>query len=295
MDELRIGVIGVGGRGNLAGHAHNPDEGVRVVAGADVYEPALERFKERYGKDSELFLTDDYRKLLERKDIQAVFITSPDYLHEEQAVAALRAGKAVYLEKPMAITIEGCDRILQTAFETKSKLYVGHNMRHMAFVLKMKELIDGGAIGEVKTAWCRHFVGYGGDAYFKDWHSERSKANSLMLQKACHDIDVIHWLCGSYSKRVNAMGGLTVYDQVKDRRKAEERGNPAFNNENWPPLSQTGLSPIIDVEDLNMAQMELQNGVFVSYQQCHYSPDSWRNYTFIGTEGRIENFNDFGG
>jgi predicted dehydrogenase len=81
-------------------------------------------------------------------------VTTPDFLHEEQAVAALEAGKAVYLEKPMAITIPGCDRILETAYRTKTRLYLGHNMRHMAFVLKMKELIDEGAIGEVKAAWC---------------------------------------------------------------------------------------------------------------------------------------------
>ena len=59
--ELRIGVIGAGGRGGLAGHAHRPEEGVRLVAGADVVERALEQFKERYGP--EVFVTTDYREL----------------------------------------------------------------------------------------------------------------------------------------------------------------------------------------------------------------------------------------
>ncbi|HIJ72769.1 MAG TPA: Gfo/Idh/MocA family oxidoreductase [Candidatus Hydrogenedentes bacterium] len=291
--ELRIGVIGAGGRGALAAHAHKPDDGVRLVAGADVRPEPLERFKEAYGAG--VFVTTDYRELLNRDAIEAVFVTSPDYLHEEHAVAALEAGKSVYLEKPMAITIEGCDRILETAYQTKSKLYLGHNMRHMSFVQKMKELIDGGAIGEVKAAWCRHFVCYGGDAYFKDWHSERAKSTGLLLQKAAHDIDVIHWLCGGYTKRVNAMGALTLYHRIKARRKENERGDPAFVPTNWPPLAQTGLSPIIDVEDLSMMQMELDNGVLAAYQQCHYTPDAWRNYTIIGTEGRIENFGDLPG
>ena len=145
-------------------------------------------------------MTDDYRQLLALKDIGAVFVTTPDYLHEEHAVAALKAGKAVYLEKPMAITIEGCDRILRTAYERKVKLYLGHNMRHMAVIRKMRELIRKGAIGEVKAGWCRHFVGYGGDAYFKDWHADRSKSTSLLLQKGAHDIDVLHWLCGGYTR-----------------------------------------------------------------------------------------------
>ena len=290
MDELRIGVIGAGGRGGLAAHAHKPETGVRLVAGADIVPETRVKFKERYGPDT--FVTDDYHELLQRADIDAVFVSSPDFLHEEHAVAALEAGKHVYLEKPMAITIEGCDRILRAAFAAKRKIYLGHNMRHMSFVLKMKELIDKGAIGEVKAGWCRHFICYGGDAYFKDWHAERSKTTSLLLQKGAHDIDVLHWLCGGYSTRVNAIGALTLYNQIQDRHAPDERGDASYCFDHWPPLAHKGLNPIIDVEDLSMMQMQLDNGVFCSYQQCHYTPDGWRNYTIIGTEGRIENFGD---
>ena len=288
--ELRIGVIGVGGRGWLAINAHNPERGLRVVAGADVNPQAFQKFSRWYGPDA--LVTDDDREIVARDDIGAVFVTSPDYLHEEHAVAALEAGKAVYLEKPMAITIEGCDRILRAAAEHHAKLYVGHNMRHMAFVRKMKDLIEAGAIGEVKAGWCRHFVAYGGDAYFKDWHAERSKATSLLLQKGAHDIDVLHWLCNGYCRRVNAMGGLTLYDRIPDRHDPRERGDATFKTENWPPLAQRGLNPVIDVEDISLMQMELDNGAFASYQQCHYTPDAWRNYTIIGTQGRVENFGD---
>ena len=288
--ELRIGVIGAGGRGSLARYAHKPEEGVRVVAGADIREEALAEVKERYGLDA--LATTDYRELLARPDIDAVFVTSPDFLHEEHAVAALEAGKAVYLEKPMAITIEGCDRILEAAYRTKRKLYLGHNMRHLPMCVKMKALIEQGAIGEPKVGWCRHFVGYGGDAYFKDWHAERSKSTSLLLQKGAHDIDILHWLCGGYTKRVVGMGGLTLYDRITDRHAPSERGDASWQLENWPPLSQKGLNPIIDVEDVSMMLMELASGVFASYQQCHYTPDGWRNYTIIGTQGRIENFGD---
>ena len=130
-------------------------------------------------------------------------------------------------------------------------------MRHFAVVLKMKELIDAGAIGKVKAGWCRHFVSYGGDAYFKDWHADRRTATGLLLQKGAHDIDVLHWLCGGYTKRVSAMGALTLYDQISDRHDPSERGNAAFVADNWPPLSQKGLNPVLDVEDLSMVMMQL--------------------------------------
>ncbi len=292
MKELRIGVIGTGGRGELAFHAHEPDNGVRIVAGADVYPPGFKRFHERAGDDA--FTTGDYRELLKRDDVDAVFVCTPDYCHEEHAVAALESGKPVYLEKPIAITMDGADRVLKTAYETGSKLFLGHNMRYFESILKMKEVIDSGAIGDVRAAWCRHFVSYGGDAYFKDWHSERKHSTGLLLQKGAHDIDVIHWLAGAYTKQVVAMGKLDVYDKCK-RRNRETRGDASFDSKHWPPEECNGFSPIIDVEDHTMLLMNLANGVQASYLQCHYTPDSSRNYTFIGTKGRVENIGDSGG
>lgn len=296
--ELRIGVLGAGGRGWLSRNAHHVN-GAKVVAICDIREVALENYqkfiedknKEDGTKDT-VYKTDDYKKLLARKDVDAVFITTPDYLHEEMAVAALKAGKTVYCEKPLAITIEGCDRILKTAMETGSKLFVGHNMRHMDYILKMKELIDSGVIGQVQACWCRHFINYGGDAYFKDWHSEQQYTTGLLLQKGAHDIDVIHWLCGGYTKRVVGMGKLSVYNRNPNRRSADDTGNASWSNANWPPLEVDGLSPVIDVEDESTVMMQLDNGVMANYMQCHYTPDCCRNYTFIGDKGRIENMDE---
>lgn len=291
QNEIGIGVIGAGGRGGLALYAHRPGQGVRITAGADVNPEALSRFNQRCGGD--VFTTNDYREIIARPDVHAVFVTSPDYLHEEHAVAALEAGKAVYLEKPMAISIEGCDRILETARSTGTKLYLGHNMRHFGSVLKMKEIIDSGLIGEVRAAWCRHFVSYGGDAYFRDWHSEQRYSTGLLLQKGAHDIDVIHWLTGAYSVAVAAMGSLSVYNNCP-RRDESKPGDPSFRTERWPPLEQRGFSPVINVEDHTMLLMQLENGAQAAYLQCHYTPDAWRNYTFVGTRGRIENLGESG-
>lgn len=290
MNEIKIGVIGSGGRGAVAGYAHHPDRGSRVVACCDINPVTLAKNRDRYGPD--LFTTGNYQELLDL-DLDAVFVTTPDFLHEEVAVAALSAGKAVYLEKPMAITTEGCDRILQVAVRTEGRVFVGHNMRHMPFVRKMKQLLDAGAIGEVKTAWCRHFVGNGGDYYFKDWHAERRYSNGLLLQKGAHDIDILHWLCGGYAKRVNALGALMVYGDAPGR--GEPLPGPVrpdfdlHEGFHWPPATQTRLNAHIDVEDVSLMQMELDNGVLASYQQCHFTPDYWRSYCIIGTEGRMEN------
>ena len=126
-------------------------------------------------------------------------------------------------------------------------------MRHMPVIRLMRDIVSSGRIGEVKAVWCRSFVGDGGDRFFKDWHAERTNLNTLLLQKGAHDIDVIHWLAGGYSRRVSAMGGLTVYDQVTDR--ADHTGQVVTEwldrERNWPPLAQRGLNPVIDVEDIS--------------------------------------------
>ncbi len=290
MKMMKIGVIGTGGRGHNAWQTHKPEQGWEIVAGADIKQKAREEFKEKFpGAD----VFNDYRDVLKIKDIDAVFICTPDYCHEEQAIAALEAGKALFLEKPMAITIEGCDRILKTAYDTGSKLFIGHNMRYFPVILKMKEIIDSGVIGEIQCGWCRHFIGYGGDAYFRDWHSEQKNTTGLLLQKGAHDIDVMHWLMGTYTKAVVGMGMLSVYNRCA-RRSPDTEGCAKWDNSQYPPLTQTGFSPIIDVEDHNMIMMQMENGAQATYMQCHYAPDAERNYTFIGTRGRIENIGDYG-
>ncbi|HRJ73450.1 MAG TPA: Gfo/Idh/MocA family oxidoreductase, partial [Terrimicrobiaceae bacterium] len=267
-----------------------PEDGLRLIAVCGLSLDNLDDYREKCG--DELLITKDFGQILDHSAVNAVFICTPDHLHAGQAIAALHAGKHVFLEKPMAISIEDCDRILSAARESRGKLYVGHNMRFFPVVQKMRQLIVQGCIGEIEAIWCRHFISYGGDAYFKDWHSERRNTNSLLLQKGAHDIDVIHYLAAGYTEKVTGMGKLSVYSRVEDRRNSAEAGNARFDPQNWPPLSQKKLSPLIDVEDHSMLLMQLDNGVQASYMQCHYTPDDCRNYTVIGTAGRIENYGD---
>ena len=290
--DLRIGVVGMGARSELATYVDQPGQGSVVAAICDINPAILARHGDAF---PHAVRAHDYRDLF-GMDLNAVLILTPDWTHEDICVDFLEHSIPCFLEKPIAITTSGADRILQTARNADTVLYVGHNMRHMPVVTQLRALIASGAIGEVKTIWCRHFVGNGGDYYFKDWHADRRYVNTLLLQKAAHDIDVIHWLAGAYTRKVSAFGDLAVYGQVTDRRSHDgELMGDWFSLDNWPPLAQKGLNPVVDVEDLSVVNMVLENGVIATYQQCHFAPDYWRNYTVIGTQGRIENFGDDGG
>jgi predicted dehydrogenase len=291
MEDIQIGIVGYGIRGGLATHAHRPGQGSRIVAVCDPRESRRIAARNAYGPDLRVF--DRAEELLQER-LDAVFIMSPDWMHDEHAVAALRAGIACYVEKPLAITLDGADRVLRTAFETRVGLYVGHNMRHMPIIVEMRKLIRSGTIGRVTSIWCRHFIGNGGDYFFKDWHADRRNTTGLLLQKGVHDIDVIHWLAGGYTRRVSAMGALTVFGEIKHHADNEYRVDKGWSDYKrfWPPRTQQGLYKTVDVEDLSLALLSLDNGVLASYHECHYTPDHWRNYTIIGTEGRMENFGD---
>lgn len=295
MTRMRVGVVGIGARSPLAALVDSSPVPARLVAAADTAPDAAARARRFLPAGVEV--VGDHRELLGR-GVDGVVIATPDDTHEELAVDFLRAGVAVYLEKPLAVTTQGADRVLRAARASGTRLYVGHNMRHMAVVRRLKSIVDSGRIGQVKAIWCRHFVGNGGDYYFRDWHAERSRVNSLLLQKAAHDIDVMHWIAGSSAQQVVGMGGLMVYDRAGRR---EEGASPQgsmkdwFSYDNWPAEELEGLNPVIDVEDMSMLMMRMRNGVMASYQQCHFTPDYWRSYTVIGTRGRAENFGDGAG
>lgn len=290
---LSVAVIGTGARAEIAEHVAKARPGSGVTAAVDTDPAGRRRAAELFG---DVPVHHDHRALIAAGGVDAAIVTTPDHTHADIAVDLLRAGVAVYLEKPLATTLADADRVLTTAAETGTPLYVGHNFRHAGVVRLMREIIERGEIGTVKTVWVRHFVGNGGDYYFKDWHADRSKTGTLLLQKASHDIDVVHFLASGYSRRVVGMGDLMIYGDIQDRRERPGETMPDwFSYDNWPPATQTGLNPVVDVEDVSMMLMTLDNGVMASYQQCHFTPDYWRNYTVIGTEGRLENIGDTAG
>lgn len=302
MSELRIGVIGATGRGTMARHWHDPGGRSVLVGAADPSEEALDWF--RGNVNEKAFTTRDHRALLDRKDVDAIAVMSPDDTHEQFVCEAFEAGKHVFSEKPMAITTEGCDRMLRAWVDSGKRFMIGFNLRYANLFRVMKEAIDSGAIGEVKAVWVRHFVGHGGDWYYHDWHAESRRSTGLLLQKASHDIDMIHWLTGRYTERVVGCGGLAYYggDKPNDLRCPdcdEQDTCVEYQDLSESPsaikvnkMNQCVFREEVDVEDNSIVMMELAGGIKASYMQCHFAPDYWRNYTFIGTEGRIENLDD---
>ena len=174
-DKIRVGFIGVGNRGWKLLRSFMSHDNVDIVALCDVYEPYLQRDLSKVDKrlvselggkippmgENEMFKGKvdrykDFRELLERKDIDAVCISTPDHWHAVQMILACQAGKDVYVEKPLSITIQEGRRMVEVAKETNRVVQVGINRRGSRIYQEAAKLVQGGKIGQVSVARAYH-------------------------------------------------------------------------------------------------------------------------------------------
>lgn len=146
-DQINLALIGAGIQGIYDTQAALRVEGVTLVAACDLYSGRLDRAKELWGQD--IFVTRDYREILNRKDIDAVIIATPDHWHQTIAVAALTSGKHVYCEKPMVQNFEEGQEII-TAQKNSGKIcQIGSQGMSSLGNEKAKQLYEDGAIGDI--------------------------------------------------------------------------------------------------------------------------------------------------
>ena len=142
---LRIGIVGLGRAGArmLSAIARHPD--IRVTAAADLHRQHLERFQADFGG----LTFDDPAALCASPEVDAVYVASPHEYHAEHAILAAAHGKHVLVEKPMALTLEECDRMIDAAERSSVVLIVGHTASFNPGVQKMRQLIASGDMGRL--------------------------------------------------------------------------------------------------------------------------------------------------
>jgi len=149
LAPIRIGIIGCGFAGSMHALAFKPhiESGdVQLVAACDIDEDNAEIMANEYNMD---FHCTDWHDIINREDVDAISIALPHFLHAEVAIAAAQAGKHVFCEKPMAFSLEDCDRMIEAAKNANVKLMVAETYRFMPSMVKIKEIIDAGLIGNV--------------------------------------------------------------------------------------------------------------------------------------------------
>lgn len=241
MIRARVGILGVGNRGGSAYGRYmlrRPDL-AEVVALADPRRDRLEAVAAEHGVAAEHLYADWSGLLRQERDLDAVIIALPDRLHYRAAMAAMRHGAAILLEKPICPSEGEIRRLYAAAQRHGADITVAHVLRHTPFFLRIKELLDRGAIGALQTLSHTEQVGYWhfAHSYVRGNWRRLDEASPMILAKACHDLDVLRWLVGSRCVHVDSVGRLGHFIRANAPAGATERCNQGCAVERACPYS----------------------------------------------------------
>ena len=213
---IRVAVIGAGERGVYVLGARAVERmtetGIVIRVLCDTNRARAEEgrdyLQERYreiGASVSIHVETDFRHAVSRDDVDSVFVTSYTSEHREPTVAALRAGKQVYLDKPMATTLEDADGIMQAETEAGRPLIMGFTRRYEPTWRRTVELLQAGAIGKLETILLRSVIPYA--RYLQRWHRRRDRSGGALNDKVSHYFDALNWIAGSRAEQLSAIGG----------------------------------------------------------------------------------------
>lgn len=193
--KLKAALIGCGGMGmthNLSLKALAEEMDVEVVAIADCRKEFLEKGAAVW-PDARTYGTG--MELIEKETPDFVHICLPSYLHAEHAIAAMRRGCHVFVEKPVCLTQEECEQLLAAERETGVKVMVGQVLRSFPEYLYLKKVYEEGSLGELKSLVMQRICGrvkWG----FENWFHDEKKSGSVVLDLHIHDLDFLRYMMG---------------------------------------------------------------------------------------------------
>ncbi|MHB8521663.1 MAG: Gfo/Idh/MocA family protein [Limisphaerales bacterium] len=230
---------------------------------------------------------------LVRSDLDAVFIATPNFTHTPLALEAVRAGKHLFLEKPVGVTRAECRRLLEAVGRTHRVVMVGHELRYSALFQKIKALVVAGVLGRPRLVWTREFRG----PFQKksgDWILDDRQSGGTLVEKNCHHFDLMNWWVGARPKRVCAFGGCAVNFVSSDGKAPERRvQSPESRVPSPKPGCRTPHSalriehPVLDHVTVSF---EYENGVRGSLQLCLFArdfPDAELEMGIVGDAGEL--------
>lgn len=196
MSELRAGLIGCGGNGG--GHAKSVRDikGMRIAAYCDVMGEKAQKCCEEYGGD---YHTTEAERLFSDPDLDAVYICTHHDTHADLCVRAARAGKHIFVEKPLALAVEECVEVCRAVEGSGVKLFTAFKMRYYDMVLKAKELIPEPLVITMQMMDRR----WPDDA----WANDPVKGGGNVLSQGCHSCDIMRYVMGADPLEVYAVGG----------------------------------------------------------------------------------------
>jgi len=264
--QIGVGMVGVGNRGGYVMKSVMAQTGVRVAAICDIKPDRLDKAASAAARDNPAVYR-DYRALIDDKGVNAVHISTPCDLHVEHAIAALKAGKHVYLEKPVGITPASIGELVKVARQANRVIQVGQQLRSDPRMRKTIERIHQGVIGKVVMIKAQRHAGddLPHDSSSADWFFDAKRSGDVIVEMSVHNLDVCNWAANSRPERASGFGGALV----------------------WPndPPGRTNM-------DGYTLSYEYANGVKLSFSQVFFHPrglpGNGQYWYVYGTEGAVD-------
>jgi len=264
-EPARIGIIGLGNRSTAhLGALKNMSDG-KVIALCDVRPEKMAEANKGLAQPAVTYV--DYRELIKDKNVGIVVIATPGYLHKEMALAALREGKDLLLEKPMATSYKDAMEIIAAAKRSGRVVAVGIQRRFAAADRQTKAIVESGEIGDVRLItfnewrgdWIAHGWKYPDAATGKqtNWRYLAKTAGSTELEFSVHALAEVTSFVRSPIKRVSASGGVLHYKDGRDTR------------------------------DASNILVEFANGVRLNYSFTCFAPRSGSTLNIVGDKGAL--------
>jgi predicted dehydrogenase len=226
-ETLELGIIGCGGRGPWIGDLFQKNTATKVVAVHDPFKDRAEQAGKRLNVPENRQFTglDGYHELI-ASGVDAVAIISPPYFHPEQTVAALEAGKHVYLAKPIAVDVPGCTTIVDAANKHQDKLctLVDFQTRKDPFYIEAIKRLHAGQIGDPVMGQAYYYARRLNikmepgteEARLRNWVFDIALSGDIIVEQNVHMLDVANWMLQSHPLKAHGTGGRKARIDVGD-------------------------------------------------------------------------------
>ena len=211
---VTFAIAGFGDRGSTYASMQKLfPEKMKVVAVADLDPRKVEKARQLYDIPQENCFSSAEEMLEQEKLADVMVVSTMDRQHVGHAIPALRKGYNILMEKPISPELDKCKEILEVAKDCPGKIIVCHVLRYTTFYNKLKELISSGRIGDVVSICANENVGYWHQAHSfvrGNWRNSQ-ETSPMILQKSCHDMDILTWLLGKKCKAVSSFGSTRLF------------------------------------------------------------------------------------
>ena len=210
---MKLALIGAGARGMIYSRYAHGALGAEIVAVADRHREKRALARELFGTPEDMLFSDPMELIRSVPEADALIVASMDRDHYAQAMAGLERGWDLLLEKPISPDPLECLRICQKAEETGRSVTVCHVLRYSPFFIRLKEILDSGSLGPIVSIEHTENVGnfHMAHSFVRGNWRNSELSSPIIMQKSCHDLDILLWLTGKRALRLSSAGSLRYF------------------------------------------------------------------------------------